>query len=145
MAITAAPVTTPQLRECPGCGLIPAYSGAGRRSSRRMSTLRNALRRTRRADGAQPGAHVRPLVLFVVLWLAMLMRVSSPGIVHEFDRWNRSIELINRGLWPLGIARRLHHGDCPAQQVSGMAYVLVGLQMADPPPASAAPFCSHAK
>jgi len=78
------PTTLPQLRECPGCGqfqVVPALGPNMRSNCVRCGTL---LRATR----ADPFNHhlaltVAALLLFGVVWLGMLMRVSAFGIVHE--------------------------------------------------------------
>jgi paraquat-inducible protein A len=77
-------VTKPQLRECPGCGLfqiVPALEADMRSNCARCGTV---LRLTR-ADplNRHLALTFAALVLFAVLWLAMLMKVSTAGIVHE--------------------------------------------------------------
>ena len=77
-------VTAPQLRECHGCGLfqiVPAMAANMRSDCERCGTR---LRSTR----ADPTGHClaltfASLVLFAILWLAMLMKVSTAGIVHD--------------------------------------------------------------
>jgi len=136
VAIAAAPVTTPQLMECPGCGLIqhiPALAAEMRVECQRCGTT---LRRTRQ----EPMAHslaltLGALVLFVVLWTTMLMRVSSSGIVHESDLLDGPIELVKRGLWPVGLVVGFTTAFAPLSKYLAMAYVLVGLKMSNPPPA----------
>lgn len=93
------------------------------------------LRRTR----AHPLSHglaltFAALVLFVVLWTTMLMRVSSSGIVHESDLLAGPMELIKRGLWPVGLVVGFTTAFAPLSKLLAMVYVLVGLQMARPPP-----------
>ncbi|MBS0643139.1 MAG: paraquat-inducible protein A [Acetobacteraceae bacterium] len=93
------------------------------------------LRRTR----AHPLSHtlaltIGALVLFVVLWTAMLMRVSSSGIVHESDLLDGPLELIKRGLWPVGLVVGFTTAFAPLSKLLAMVYVLVGLQMARPLP-----------
>ena len=98
-------VTRPQLRECPGCGLfqiVPAMEANMRSVCTRCGT---PLRATR----ADPTGHCLALtaaclVLFAILWLAMLMRVSTAGIVRETDLMSGPQELVERGLWPLALA-----------------------------------------
>ena len=75
------------------------------------------------------------LVLFVVLWTTMLMRVSSSGIVHESDLLDGPIELIRRGLWPVGLVVGFTTAFAPLSKYLAIAYVLIGVQMANPPPA----------
>ena len=99
------PVTKPQLRECPGCGqfqIVPALGADMRSNCVRCGTV---LRLTR-ADplNRHLALTFAALVLFAVLWLAMLMKVSTAGIVHETTLDSGPIELIDRGLWPLALA-----------------------------------------
>src|SRR5882672_11224640 len=97
--------TREQLRECMGCGLfqiVPALGPEMRSDCGRCGTV---LRRTR----AEPMYHTlaltaAALVLFAVLWLTMLMKVSTAGIVHSTTLESGPIELVNRGLWPLALA-----------------------------------------
>lgn len=93
------------------------------------------LRRTRR----DPMSHslaltCASLVLFVVLWTAMLMRVSASGIVHESDLLAGPVELVRRGLWPVGLVVGFTTAFAPLCKYLAMAYVLLGLRMPRPPP-----------
>lgn len=132
---TDGPVTRPQLRECPGCGLfqiVPALGPDLRSSCGRCGTV---LRATR----AEPMDHclaltAAALVLLAILWLAMLMKVSTAGIVHETTLNSGPLELIERGLWPLALAVAFTTAFAPLVRLSGMLYVLVGLKMPTMPP-----------
>src|SRR5260370_17414143 len=129
------PMTKPQLRECFGCGkfqIVPALGPDMRSDCVRCGT---PLRRTR----AEPMSHTlaltaAALVLFGVLWLAMLMKVSAAGIVHESNLNSGPIELVDRGLWPLAIAVAFTTAIAPAGKFAGMLYVLVGLRLPTLPP-----------
>ena len=98
----AVAVTTAQLHECPGCGLfqiVPAMAANLRCNCQRCGT---ALRLTR----AEPLNHhlaltFASLILFAVLWLGMLMKVSTAGIVHETtpDRARSSWSIAACGRW----------------------------------------------
>ena len=129
------PTTRPQLRECPGCGLfqiVPALGPDLRSSCGRCGTL---LRATR----AEPMDHclaltAAALVLLGVLWLAMLMKVSTAGIVHETTLNSGPWELIDHGLWPLALAVAFTTAFAPLVRLSGMLYVLVGLKLPTMPP-----------
>lgn len=131
----AAAVTTAQLHECPGCGLfqiVPAMAANMRCNCQRCGT---ALRFTR----ADPLNHhlaltFASLVLFAVLWLGMLMKVSTAGIVHETTLESGPIELVNRGLWPLAIAVAFTTAIAPLIKFLGTIYVLIGLKMSVLPP-----------
>ena len=66
------------------------------------------------------------LVLFAVLWLAMLMKVSTAGIVHETTLTSGPLELVRHGLWPLALAVAFTTAIAPLGKFAGMLYVLVG-------------------
>jgi paraquat-inducible protein A len=74
------------------------------------------------------------LVLFAVVWLAMLMKVSTAGIVHETTIESGPIELVNRGLWPLALAVAFTTAIAPLIKFVGTLYVLIGLKMRWMPP-----------
>src|SRR5260370_10460276 len=74
------------------------------------------------------------LVLFAVLWLAMLMKVSTAGIVHETTLESGPIELVNRGLWPLALAVAFTTAIAPVIRVSSTLHVLIGRKMRWLPP-----------
>jgi paraquat-inducible protein A len=128
-------VTPPQLRECPGCGLfqiVPAMAANMRSDCGRCGTQ---LRATR----ADPTGHClaltfASLVLFAVLWLSMLMKVSTAGIVHETTLLSGPSELVRHGLWPLAIAVAFTTAFAPLIKFAGTVYVLVGLRMRTLPP-----------
>jgi len=130
-----APVTVPELRECPGCGqfqVVPALGPDMRSNCIRCGT---PLRLTR-ADPLDRSLalNVAALVLFAILWLTMLMKVSTAGIVHETTLASGPIELVARGLWPLALAVALTTVVAPLIRLTGIIYVLVGLKLSAPPP-----------
>jgi paraquat-inducible protein A len=129
------PVTQPELRECPGCGLfqiVPALEANMRSNCVRCGTV---LRLTR-ADpiNRHLALTFAALVLFAVVWLAMLMKVSTAGIVHETTIESGPIELVNRGLWPLALAVAFTTAIAPLIKFVGTLYVLIGLKMRWMPP-----------
>jgi paraquat-inducible protein A len=129
------PVTRPQLRECPGCGqfqIVPALAPNMRSSCVRCGV---ALRYSR----ADPLNHhlaltFTALVLFGVVWLGMLMKVSTAGIVHATTLDSGPLELVDRGLWPLALAVAFTTAFAPAIKFVGTLYVLLGLKMRILPP-----------
>jgi len=128
-------MTQPQLRECPGCGLfqvVPAMAPELRSTCTRCGTL---LRSTR-ADpfNRHLALTLAAMVLFAVVWMAMLMKVSTAGIVRETRLDSGPLELVARGLWPLAIAVAFTTAYAPLGKFLSTLYVLIGLKMKRPPP-----------
>ena len=134
-------MTRPELRECFGCGLfqiVPPLETGMRASCVRCGT---ALRRTRRDPVDRALAlNCAALVLFVIVWTAMLMKVSAAGITHDTSLMSGPIELVRQGLWPLAIAVGFTTGLAPLAKFAGSIYVLAGLRLPRPPPRLGAVF-----
>jgi paraquat-inducible protein A len=127
--------TRPALRECFGCGqfqLVPALEPDMRCDCVRCGT---ALRRTRRDPLDRALAlNATALVLFAIVWLAMMMKVSTAGIEHTAGMMSGPVELARHGLWPLGLVVFFTTALAPAGKFAGTLYVLIGLRMRKPPP-----------
>ncbi|MBS0527232.1 MAG: paraquat-inducible protein A [Proteobacteria bacterium] len=128
-------MTRPELRECMGCGLfqvVPPLEIETRSSCLRCGTL---LRRTRR-DPLNRGLalNIAALGLYVIVWTAMLMKVSTMGIQHETTLISGPMELVRQGLWPLALAVGFTTGLAPLGKFAGAIYVLAGLRLPRPPP-----------
>jgi paraquat-inducible protein A len=127
--------TKPQLRECPGCGLfqiVPAMGVNLRSNCTRCGTM---LRITRRDPmNRHLALSAAALVLFIIVWQAMLMKVSTAGIVRETHLNSGPLELVARGLWPLAIAVAFTTAYAPLGKFIATFYVLLGLKMRRPPP-----------
>jgi paraquat-inducible protein A len=130
-----APKTKPQLRECPGCGLfqiVPAMAPGLRSNCTRCGTV---LRITRVDPlNRHLALTFAAMVLFTVVWMAMLMKVSTAGIVRETVLESGPRELVARGLWPLAIAVAFTTAWAPLGKFLATLYVLIGLKMRRPPP-----------
>jgi len=129
------PVTRPQLRECVGCGLFQILPALGPEMRADCARCGTTLRRTR----AEPMRHTialsaAALVLFAILWLAMLMKVSTAGIVHATTLESGPLELVNRGLWPVALAVAFTTALAPVVKFAGTLYVLIGLRLRRMPP-----------
>jgi paraquat-inducible protein A len=74
------------------------------------------------------------MVLFTVVWEAMLMKVSAVGIVRETILESGPRELVARGLWPIAIAVAFTTAYAPLGKFLATLYVLIGLKMRRPPP-----------
>jgi paraquat-inducible protein A len=137
MAVPAVtePTTRPELRECFGCGLfqiVPALGPDLRADCVRCGT---ALRRTRRDPlGRGLALTAASLVLFAVLWTAMLMMVSTAGIVHETTLASGPLELVRHGLWPLALIVAFTTAIAPLGKYAGTLYVLLGVRAKRPFP-----------
>ncbi|MBV8193046.1 MAG: paraquat-inducible protein A, partial [Alphaproteobacteria bacterium] len=134
-ASVVEPVTEPQLHECPACGqfqMVPALGPNMRSTCVRCGTF---LRATRSDPIARHLALTfAALVLFGIVWLGMLMKVSAVGIVHETTLDSGPIELVNRGLWPLALAVSFTTLFASATKFLGTIYVLGGLRIGWLPP-----------
>ncbi len=128
-------MTKPQLRECPGCGLfqiVPAMAPGLRSNCTRCGT---ALRITRIDPlNRYLALTFAAMVLFVVVWMGMLMKVSAFGIVRETFLESGPRELVARGLWPIAIAVAFTTAYAPLGKFLATVYVLVGLKLRHPPP-----------
>src|SRR5476649_2269309 len=129
------PMTVPALRECFGCGqfqIVPPL-GADMRSD--CVRCGSALRRTRRDPLSRALAlNCSALVLFAIVWLALLMKVSTAGIDHATTLIDGPIELVKHGLWPLGLVVFFITAIAPLAKFAGTLYVLIGLRTATPLP-----------
>src|SRR5260221_6040628 len=127
--------THPALRECFGCGqvqLVPALGPDMRSNCVRCGT---ALRRTRRDPLNRCLAlTAAALVLFAVVWLAMLMKVSTAGIEHTSTLISGPVQLVKDGLWPIALVVFFTTAIAPFVKFAGTLYVLVGLRLPRPPP-----------
>jgi paraquat-inducible protein A len=118
-----------------GCGLfqvVPELEPDTRCDCLRCGTT---LRRARR-DPLSRGLALNfaALGLFIIVWTAMLMKVSTAGIMHETWLHSGPMELVRQGLWPLALAVAFTTGLAPAAKFLGTIYVLVGLRLPRPLP-----------
>ena len=129
------PLTKPALRECFGCGqfqLVPALGPDMRSDCVRCGI---GLRRTRSDPLKRALAlNCTALILFAIVWMAMLLTVSKAGIEHATTLISGPIELVKHGLWPLGLVVFFTTAIAPLGKIVGTLYVLVGLRMSSLPP-----------
>ncbi len=134
-AAAASPVTRPQLRECPGCGLfqiVPAMAPGLRCNCQRCGT---SLRVTKIDPLSRHLAlSFASAVLFAVVWLGMLMKVSTAGIERTTYLDSGPLELVNRGLWPVAVAVAFTTAYAPLAKLLSTFYVLFGLKLERPAP-----------
>ena len=128
-------VTRPELRECPGCGLfqmVPAMAPNLRCNCTRCGT---PLRVTRHDPlNRHLALSFAALLLFAVVWLTMLMKVSTSGIVRETFLDSGPLELVARGLWPLAVAVAFTTAYAPLGKFLATFYVIIGLKLEHMPP-----------
>ncbi len=74
------------------------------------------------------------LVLFAIVWTAMLMKVSTAGIVHETTLLSGPLELVRQGLWPLAVAVGFTTALAPLVKFGAILYVLSALKLNRPWP-----------
>jgi len=134
-------VTQPELRECPGCGRFQLVPALGPDVTARCVRCATVLRRTRVDSLSRAIAlNAAALALVVILWTAMLMRVSTAGIVHDTTLLSGPSELVRQGLWPLAIAVAFTTAVAPICKHVGLIYVLLALKLRLPLPGLAVVF-----
>jgi paraquat-inducible protein A len=135
MTDAAALLTRPHLRECRACGqfqIVPPLAPGMRSGCVRCGTLLRATRAN--SLDHHLALTFAAVVLFAIVWLGMLMKVSAAGIVHETTLDSGPKELVARGLWPLALAVAFTTAYASAVKFLGTIYVLVGLRMRRLPP-----------
>jgi len=129
-----APAAGPELRECPGCGLlqrIPALAAGTSALCGRCNTVlhRNAGRSLESAAAVNLAA----LVLLIVMVATTLMTVQTAGIVHEAGLLSGPEELVRRQMPSLAVVVVFVTLIAPLGKLCGTLYVLTRLGGPDPP------------
>jgi paraquat-inducible protein A len=126
--------TRPQLRECPGCGLLQSVPSLAPGTSAQCSQCSTTLRRTstHRLD------HIISLtlaafILLVVMCSTTLMSVQTAGIAHVANLFSGPEELFRRDMAELAAAVLFVTVVAPFARLTGMIYVLVRSHEASPP------------
>ena len=98
------PTTQPQLRECPGCGLLQAVPALVPGMSAQCARCPTTLRRTsaHRPDHIAALA-VAAFVLLVVMCSTNLMSVETVGIKRTADLFSGPEELVRRNMGELAV------------------------------------------
>jgi paraquat-inducible protein A len=134
MRSAEARTTEPQLRECPGCGLIqtvPALApGTMAQCARCPTTLRRVS--AHRPDHLIALA-VAALTLLIVMCSAQLMSVQKAGIAHVAGLFSGPEELVDRGMAPLAAVVVFVTVLAPLARLTATVYVLVRSHEASPP------------
>ena len=135
MTDAASSLTRPQLSECRACGqfqIVPALAPGMRSNCVRCGTMLRATRAN--SLDHHLALTFAAVVLFAIVWLGMLMKVSAAGIVHATNLDSGPKELVARGLWPLALAVAFTTAYASGAKFLGTIYVLVGLRMRRLPP-----------
>ena len=128
----ARPLTEPQLRECPGCGLlqtVPALAPGMTAQCVRCPTI---LRRTsgHRLDHII-ALTVAAFVLLVVMCSTTLMSVETAGIKRTADLFSGPEELVRQNMGELAAVIIFVTVLAPLVRLIGMLYVLIRLHESD--------------
>src|SRR5262245_20848862 len=128
------PMTEPQLRECPGCGLfqtVPALPPGTTAQCMRCSTV---LRRTssHRPDHLIALA-ATAFILLVIMCSTQLMSVDKAGISHAANLFSGPEELVRRDMATLAAVVIFVTVVAPFARLIGTLYVLARSREAIPP------------
>jgi len=128
------PVTEPQLRECPGCGLFQTVPALVAGTSAQCARCPTILRRT----SAHQIEHIIALtlaafVLLVVMCSTTLMTVETSGIKRAADLFSGPQELVRQNMGELAAVIIFVTVLAPLIRLLGMLYVLIRLHERTPP------------
>ena len=127
------PMTEPQLRECPGCGLFQTVPALVPRTSVQCARCPTILRRT----SAHQFQHIIALtlaafVLLVVMCSTTLMTVETSGIKRAADLFSGPEELVRQNMGELAAVIIFVTVLAPLLRLLGTLYVLVRLHERTP-------------
>ena len=127
-------MTEPQLRECPGCGLLQTVPPLAPGASAQCARCPTILRRT----SAHQIEHIIALtlaafVLLVVMCSTTLMSVETAGIRRTADLFSGPEELVRQNMGELAVVIIFVTVLAPLIRLVGMLYVLIRLHEAPPP------------
>jgi paraquat-inducible protein A len=128
------PITEPQLRECPGCGLLqtvpPLAPGMTAQCVRCPTTLRRtSVHRVEHIIALTSAA----FVLLVVMCSTTLMSVETAGIKRRADLFSGPEELMRQNMGELAAVIIFVTVLAPLIRLVGMLYVLIRLHEEMPP------------
>ena len=129
-----ARATLPQLRECPGCGLLQQVPALTPGTSAYCARCPTMLRRvsTHRLDHVA-ALTLSALVLLVVMCSSALMSVETAGIRHVADLFSGPQELVRQRMAPLALVVLFVTVLAPLVRLLGTLYVLIGARQQRPP------------
>lgn len=128
------PMTEPQLRECPGCGLLQTVPPLAPGMTAHCVRCPTVLRRT----SAHRIDHIIALVsaafiLLIVMCSSNLMSVETAGIRRRADLFSGPEELVRRGMGELAVVIVFVTVVAPLIRLLAILYVLIRLQNRNPP------------
>jgi paraquat-inducible protein A len=128
------PTTQPQLRECPGCGLLQTVPALAPGMTAQCVRCPTTLRRTtaHRLDHII-ALTVAAFVLLVVMCSTTLMSVETAGIAHTANLFSGPEELVRRNMAALGAVVVFVTVLAPLGRLISTLYVLVRSHERTPP------------
>ena len=128
------PATEPQLRECPGCGLLQTVPAMPTGTTAQCIRCPTILRRTsaHRIDHIIALA-VAAFILLVVMCSTMLMSVEKAGIERTADLFSGPEELVRQNMGELAAVIIFVTVLAPLVRLVGMLYVLIRVHERTPP------------
>jgi paraquat-inducible protein A len=128
------PMTQPQLRECPGCGLLQTVPALAPGLTAHCVRCPTTLRRTssHRLDHIIALA-VAALVLLVVMCTTTLMSVETAGIKRTANLFSGPEELVRQNMAAVGAVVVFVTVLAPLGRLVGTLYVLIRLHERRPP------------
>ncbi len=130
----AAPASRPQLRECPGCGLLQQVPELDPGSTAHCARCPTILRRvsTHRLQHVAALASAG-LILLAVMCLSPLMSVETAGIRRAADLFSGPEELVRQNMAPLAIVVLFVTLFAPLVRLVATLYVLARAHERQPP------------
>ncbi len=130
----AVAVADPDLRECPGCGLLQTVPALAPGIIARCGRCGTTLRRSRaHALEWSMALTLTALVLLFIMCSATLMGVATAGISHQIGFFGGPEELVRRNMAPLALVIVFVTVLAPFGKLAGTLYVLARLHEAEPP------------
>jgi paraquat-inducible protein A len=128
------PATQPQLRECPGCGLLQTVPALRPGMTAQCARCPTTLRRTtaHRPDHLIAIASAA-FVLLIVMCSTTLMSVETAGIKRAANLFSGPEELIQRNMAALAVVVVFVTVLAPLGRLVGILYVLIRLHEPAPP------------
>jgi paraquat-inducible protein A len=128
------PLTEPQLRECPGCGLFQIVSALSPGTTAQCVRCPTILRRT----SAHRLDHIIALttaafILLIVMCSTTLMSVETAGIRRTADLFSGPQELVRQDMGELALVIVFVTVLAPLLRLTGMLYVLIRFHESIPP------------